>query len=239
MSTLYHPTPSGSAQPLSIVIQLALAVLIGGVAVTFIPVSDASAAGRVVSAKNTLKPLEADAVRILRADRLLIGKRDRFCVTSSANDAAVALVERSGEDLKTWTIESYANDTAIALIHALEYAGLPTEVAGSVFRDRVVLGSNPRTLAVCKSEAGTIFVSLEIKEVAGSGGYHAIVTARQGSRRFIAQIERQSLIVKPMEGRALIASDADSTPDGKPYWDVDHDLTKLKKALLIHLFGSD
>ena len=239
MSTLYHPISSGSPRPFPFVIRLALAALIGGVAIPFMPASDASAARRVVSAKNTMKPLATDAVRILRADRLLIEKRDRFCVTSSASDAAVALVERSGESLKTWTIESYANDTAIALGQALLYAGLSREVAGSAFRDRVVLGSHPRTRAVCKSEAGAIFVSLEIEEVAGSGGYRAIVTARQGSRRFIAQIERQSLIVKPMEGRAFIASDADSTPDGKPYWDVHHDLTRLRKALLVHLFGSD
>ena len=148
----------------------------------------------------------------------------------------MALVERSGEDMKSWTIGSFAYDTASEMVGALRRAGSPVAVTGPGIQDRVLLGDHPKTLAFCQRQAGTIFVLIDIAPGTVAGGYRAIISARQNARRFIAQTDRPTLIVMSMEGRGPIPFAAKSTPDGQPYWDVHHDVFALRKALIDHLF---
>lgn len=43
------------------------------------------------------------------------------------------------------------------------------------------------------------------------------------------------MIAQGMEGRALVPINAD-TLNGKPYWDVYHDMFKLRSSLIKHMF---
>lgn len=235
--TRYHLALYSETPLRKIVKKIVLTAAVGGVAIIHLPASAARTVGTIAGAKTTMKHPSADSTRILRSDRLRVDKRNRFCVTSSADPASVAVVERSGEDLKSWTIQSFANDTAISLIDALRDAGLPTVISKSATSDRILLGDQPKAKAVCENEADSIFVTINIESINGSSGYRVTVIARQGSQDYIAQIQRLSLIVAPMQARAGIPQDATSTRDGKPYWDVSHDVFKIRRALIKHLFG--
>lgn len=195
----------------------------------------ASAVGSSHIAKKTKFPA-GFAVSILQNDRLIVGKRNRICVASRGDPLTLALVERSGEDIRTWTLASLANDTAIELTQAMRRAGFPVAVTGSGISGRVLLADNPTTEAFCRSQASTIFVSIDIEPSPVAGGYRAIVAARQNGQRFVAQVDRPKLIVMPMEGRAPIPMSATSTPDGERYWDVHHDVFALRRVLINHLF---
>ncbi|MES2057882.1 MAG: hypothetical protein V4564_18240 [Pseudomonadota bacterium] len=98
-----------------------------------------------------------------------------------------------------------------------------------------MLGDIVKWREECLKEADSIFISIELLPGSSSAGYLAKITAVQRRKRYEAQIDRRSMIAQGMEGRALVPINAD-TLNGKPYWDVYHDMFKLRSSLIKHMF---
>ncbi len=177
----------------------------------------------------------SNPISIIRSDKLFVDQQNRFCVTSFSDSATMRLVERSGESMTSWTVGAFANDTSTELQNALERAGLPTQVPRSASSNRVVVASPMQLPTACESKKDTIFVSIGVQSLSASGGYRVSLTAKQGRRLYIAQIDRRLLISMSMELRNGIPWDATSTYRGEPFWDVGHDIFKLRKSLVDHL----
>lgn len=184
-----------------------------------------------------LQATRGAALRVTRSDRLIIRGRTIFCVSITADPKAIANVQSSGEELRSWTVASFANDTAIAIIGSLQ-SGADTKDPAAAPSERVVVGARAAASKKCARGADTVSVSLRVSASSSGEGYSASIAAQQGRRSYIARIDREALTFMPMEGRALISIRTHSTPDGRPYWDLAHDITKLSDAFIAHMLRS-
>jgi hypothetical protein len=197
-------------------------------------VADLASAEKYASIKKTNTSQVNSPIKVMRSDKIIVDAQNKFCITSIADETVMALVQRSGEYMSRSTVERSANDTAIALMTALLDAGYPTSTTSG----RVAVGNMPKRQDACMNNAATIFVTINVQSLSPSDGYRISLSAKQGRQHFIARISRRTLISMSMEMREGISLGADISDDGTPFWDMSHDLFKLQKALVDHLFGA-
>lgn len=178
---------------------------------------------------------DAGTVQTVKSDRISVGPDDVVCITSVAAPQVIERVEQSGEDLKDWTVEAFGNDLAVEMVAAFQHIG-KSDMGPRHNIPRMVVGSSMRAARDgCRPAAHVVAVAISIEPFNADLGYRVSISAQQGHQRYAARIDRSAMIKIPMQGRAYVPLDAVNSPDGHPFWDINHDVFKLRRAFIAHV----
>ena len=148
-------------------------------------------------------------VDVLEAGRLVIGPATRISVAADVERGA-----RTAMSLTEGAERQYAQIVSDILVAKVRDAGRPWSIAAT-----------PGTLA---DDGRNILIELDIGLNRSGVPYRIALTARQGSHRWSAVLERPSL--RRVPGNIPISPN-NTTPDGRPYWDEGRDVRALALRL--------
>ena len=165
-----------------------------------------------------------------RTDPIKLTEDNFLCVRTTADPIAQAAINASGERMGASDLQSLSYETASSLSRSLHANRHPV-----FFRDAEG-GLKQRVLTTDCDQPASIQIEQTLLRGPTPSGYRVRFTAKQGTRAYVAEIQRARVVITEDWERAALRERASRRFDGSSFWSARGDLIALREDFIEHLF---